>query len=147
LLFCLLTVFRVAVIPPHHLHPILVNFTASLVPVSLACDLLGRFFKRESLLSTGYWTAFFAAIATPLTAMAGMLWRVQVVELVPHAPLHTHMILGLSLVGLILLLAIWRWLFFSRKQTPTLLYLTFAAIIVAGLMIQGNLGGKMAFGP
>ena len=36
------------------LHPILVNFTTALVPVSVASDLLGRFFKVESLRNTGW---------------------------------------------------------------------------------------------
>ncbi|HUZ07075.1 MAG TPA: hypothetical protein VMV89_06255, partial [Candidatus Paceibacterota bacterium] len=36
------------------LHPILVNFTAALVPVSVASDFIGRFCKAESLRSTGW---------------------------------------------------------------------------------------------
>ena len=50
------------------LHPILVNFTAALVPVSVGSDLLCRSFKREPLRQTGWWTLLYATAITPFTA-------------------------------------------------------------------------------
>jgi hypothetical protein len=38
----------------HHIHPILVNFTAALVPISLGSDILGHAFHGESLRSTDF---------------------------------------------------------------------------------------------
>lgn len=51
-------------LPP--LHPILVNFTAALVPASFVSDVLGRFLRRESLRSAAWWMLLYAAIITPL---------------------------------------------------------------------------------
>ena len=56
------------------LHPILVNFTAALIPVSVASDIIGRFLKNESLRSTAWWTLFYATLITPFTAITGWLF-------------------------------------------------------------------------
>jgi uncharacterized membrane protein len=56
------------------LHPILVNFTAALVPVSVASDFIGRLCKIESLRNTGWWTLFYATVVTPFTAITGWLF-------------------------------------------------------------------------
>src|SRR4051812_9647620 len=55
----------------YKLHPILVNFTAALVPVSVGSDILGRIFGKQTLRDTGWWTCCFAAVITPFTAIAG----------------------------------------------------------------------------
>ena len=39
----------------NHVHPVLVHFTTALLPVSLVCDLAGKYLKRESLTAAG-WT-------------------------------------------------------------------------------------------
>jgi len=56
------------------LHPILVNFTAALVPVSVASDYLAGYFKNQSLRETAWRTLLYAAIITPLTALDGWLY-------------------------------------------------------------------------
>ena len=56
------------------LHPILVNFTVALVPVSLASDCVGRFIKSESFRHTAWWTLFYATAVTPFTAITGWLF-------------------------------------------------------------------------
>ena len=53
------------------LHPILVNFTAALVPVSVASDFIGRFIQSESFRHTAWWTLFYATAFTPLTVITG----------------------------------------------------------------------------
>src|SRR5262245_26273528 len=85
-------------LPP--LHPILVNFTAALVPASLASDLLGRFLKRESFFAAGFWTLVYAAAVTPLTAIAGWLWLRGMGDM-GHSEMATHQWLG-SAIALVL---------------------------------------------
>ena len=58
----------------YKVHPILVNFTAALVPVSVGSDVLGWVFGKQSLRDTGWWTLCFAAVITPFTAIAGWLF-------------------------------------------------------------------------
>jgi uncharacterized membrane protein len=52
------------------IHPILVNFTAARIPVSLVSDLLGRNLARQMRRATDWWTLCFAAIIPPFTAIA-----------------------------------------------------------------------------
>ena len=58
----------------YKIHPILVNFTAALIPVSLVSDILGKSLAKQTLRDTGWWTLFFGAIITPFTAITGWLF-------------------------------------------------------------------------
>ena len=110
------------------LHPILVNFTEALVPVSLASDLIGRMFKHEPLRHTGWWTLFFATLITPLTAITGWLFW-----------------MGSGLALLLFGLCAWRWKLHQRQRWPGVAYFIVGAIFVAALTYQGHLGGEQVF--
>ncbi len=58
-----------------NIHPILVNFTAALIPASIASDLLGKVLRRQSFGDAAWWMLFYAALITPLTALTGWLWK------------------------------------------------------------------------
>src|SRR3954463_10962659 len=128
---------------PEHLHPILVNFTAALVPTSFASDVAGRIFKKQSLHHAGWWTLLYATCITPLTGLAGLWWKRAVADAVPPQLLRTHQWLGISLAVALVVLCSWRWRIHRRDELPSLPYLALAAIAVAGLILQGELGGKM----
>ena len=130
---------------PPPLHPILVNFTAALVPVSFLCDVLGRWLKRESLLAAGWWTLLFGAVATPLTALSGWLWLRDMGD-VEHGEMVIHKWLGTALALLFVVLAYWRWRFHRSAFRPSGAYLTVVGLLVAALVVQGHLGGMMSFG-
>ncbi len=131
-------------LPP--LHPILVNFTAALVPASFISDVLGRLLRKQSLTSAGWWMLLYATIITPFTALAGWLWLRQmggmdVSEMVIHKWLGTA--LAFVFVGLVF----WRWRIHRRaERAPSWTYLICAALVVAALTVQGHLGGSMSFG-
>jgi uncharacterized membrane protein len=146
--------FFVAALPPlsiphspDHIHPILVNFTAALVPVSFFCDLVGRASRRQSLTDAGWWTLLVAACVTPFTGLAGLMWKKSVAEMVPADVLRMHQWLGITLAVLLILLAIWRGRIHARSLAPSAGYLVLALIVVAALAYQGSLGGEMVFGP
>jgi len=130
----------------HHIHPILVNFTAALVPSSLGSDLMGRVSKRISLSHAGWWMIAIAAIVTPLTAAAGLLWKKDVQAVTPPTLLHLHMWLGIGISVFLILLAIWRGAIHSRDQFASTSYLTVALLLMGALVYQASLGGLMAFG-
>jgi uncharacterized membrane protein len=134
-------------IPWEHLHPIFVNFTAALVPTSVACDVFGKWTKKESLKSAAWWTMFFAALITPLTVFAGWFWKNSLpATALPDDIIFVHQWLGTLLVLLFVIQTVWRgWLFFKEQET-SYIYLSLAFIILAALMYQGSLGGKMVFG-
>ncbi len=131
----------------HHIHPILVNFTAALVPVSFASDVFGRITKNESFRGAAWWALVYAAIATPLTAMAGWFWKSSLeAGTLPEGLIVIHQWLGSLLAVLFIVQVIWRRQFYLRGESPNLAYLAFAALVVAALMYQGSLGGTMMFG-
>jgi len=130
-----------------HLHPILVHFTTALLPVSVFSDVVGKFTDRYSFTPAAWWMLLYGTIATPLTALAGWMWAIDVEGSGgAGSTLTTHKWLGISLVIGFLLLAIWRGRVFLLEKKPSTIYLAFAAIVVAALMYQGYLGGKMTMG-
>jgi uncharacterized membrane protein len=129
-----------------HIHPILVNFTAALVPASWASDVAGRLTRRRSLHNGGWWMLLYAAILTPFTALAGLEWKKSVSDAVPPALLRMHQFLGVSLAVALCLLALWRWRLHTRQCPPTNSYLLFTSVVVLALIYQGSIGGAMLFG-
>jgi uncharacterized membrane protein len=125
------------------LHPILVNFTAALVPVSVASDFIGRFLKLESLRSTGWWTLFYATLVTPFTAITGWLFWMSDDSGVTGMTIHKW--LGTSLAVLLFGLFAWRWRSYKRQQWPTTGYFVIGAVFIVALAYQGHLGGEQVF--
>jgi plastocyanin/uncharacterized membrane protein len=131
---------------PQELHPILVNFTAALLPLAFLSDVLGIFAKRRSLNTAAFWLTFYAALITPLTAIAGWWWKHAVGPDLPARIILIHQWLGTSAVFLFAILVFWRWKFYKRDVPPSLAYLALAALAVLALIYQGSLGGRMVFG-
>lgn len=134
-------------IPWHHAHPILVNFTAGLIPTSVMSDLLGRVSGKGSLSSAAWWMLLFATLLTPATALTGWFWK----QTLPSAALpadliQIHQWLGSALAILFVIMTLWRARMYFREEIPSIVYLIFAALAVGLLAIQGNLGGTMVFG-
>lgn len=131
---------------PEHIHPILVNFTAALVPTSFGSDVLGKVFRKQSLHDAAWWMLAFAAAITPLTAIAGLTWKKSLGDALPAATIQTHQWLGISLALIFIVLALWRWSIHSHRQSPGFFYLALAFLTVVALTYQGTLGGAMVFG-
>ena len=131
---------------PQELHPILVNFTAALLPLAFLSDLLGRWLKRASLHNAAAWMVLYAAIITPLTGLAGWWWKSKLAGSLPANVIAVHQWLGTSLALIFIVLAIWRWRIYKQNAVPGLGYLAFAALSVLALIYQGSLGGLMVFG-
>jgi len=125
------------------LHPILVDFTAALVPVSVAADLAGRLRKDESLRNTAWWTLLFATVITPFTAITGWLFWMGDDNGVTGMTIHKW--LGTGLVVLLFGLFAWRRNLYQQKQWASTAYLIGGTILVAALIIQGYLGGTQVF--
>jgi plastocyanin/uncharacterized membrane protein len=131
---------------PEEIHPILVNFTAALLPLAFLSDLLGRIFRRQGLHTTGLWMMVYEGAITPLTAIAGWWWRSSGADQLPAKLIMLHQWLGTAAALLFIVLAAWRWRFHRRGLPPSWTYLVFAFVAVLGLIYQGSLGGAMVFG-
>src|SRR5437763_1170354 len=75
---------------PEEFHPILVNFTAALLPLALLSDILGRVSRRQSFHHAGWWMVFYAAVVTPLTAVAGWWWKLTQGSALPAKLIALH---------------------------------------------------------
>jgi uncharacterized membrane protein len=127
----------------YKVHPILVNFTAALIPVSLMSDILGWKLAKASLRDTGWWTLCFAAIITPATALSGWLFWMDDDDGVAGMTIHRW--LGTALIVVVLVLAGWRWSYFKDNRWPSVLYFLGTLALVAALVYQGHLGGEQSF--
>lgn len=125
------------------LHPVLVNFTAALIPVSFFSDLVGRVFKSESLRSTGWWTMLYALLVTPFTIVTG--WLFWMTDDNGAAGMAIHKWLGTAFIVPLVAVFLWRWSLHRRKAWPPLGYFVILAIVVAALAYQGHLGGTQVF--
>ena len=133
-----------AFVTSQKLHPVLVNFTAALVPVSVGADVAARLLKKESLRGTAWWTLFVAACVTPLTAAAGWLFWMDDDNGVTAMTIHKW--LGTGLAVLLMGLVLWRWRAFRKDRWPSLAYLIVGVMVVGALVYQGRLGGDQSFG-
>ena len=129
-----------------NIHPILVNFTAALIPVSVLSDVSGKLLRRESLRHAAWWTLLFAAAVTPFTALAGWFWKRSIEAALSAELIAVHQWLGIWLAFAFPVLLIWRWRLQRRGESPGLAYLTTAALTLVTLVYQGHVGGSMAFG-
>lgn len=125
------------------LHPILVNFTAALVPVSVASDAAARLRRDESLRYTAWWTLLCAATITPVTALTG--WLFWMPDDNGAAGMNVHKWLGTALAVLLVALFVWRLRLQRQGQWATVSYLLAGAVIIAALVVQGYLGGQQVF--
>ena len=130
---------------PPPLHPILVNFTAALLPVSVLSDVLGVVLRKESLKSAGWWMLLYAAAVTPLTAIAGWLWMRSMGDM-DHPEMTAHKWLGTALAVAFVAVALWRWRIYRNGNKPNALYLVAVGVVALALVVQGHLGGTMSFG-
>lgn len=133
-----------AFVTAYKVHPILVNFTAALVPVSIFSDILGRLTRRESLKPVAWWTLLFAAVITPFTAIAGWLFWMDDDAGVRGMIIHKWLGTGFAVVLIFLML--WRGHFHRKARWPNIVYLLVMLMALAALIYQGRLGGDQSFG-
>jgi plastocyanin/uncharacterized membrane protein len=131
---------------PQQFHPILVNFTAALLPLAFLSDLLGRLLRRQTLHNAAWWMLLYSAILTPFTAAAGWWWKHSVGSDLPTRLITVHQWLGTFAAFAFVALALWRGSLHRRNLPPTAPYLCTAALLVLALVYQGSLGGSMVFG-
>lgn len=129
------------------IHAALNDLPPALLPISVLFDLLGIFFKRESLKAAAFWTLVVGVLGTGAAIVSGLVAEdaVQHSEQA-HAIMETHETLALIVAGIFALLAVWRiarrgvW---SEKEQP--IALTAGVIGVAILVYAASLGGKLVF--
>lgn len=132
---------------PLPFHPILVNFTAALIPMSFLFDILGAARSNASFRSTAWRLLLCGAVITPLTAAAGWWWWFAGREAhADHWQMPVHQWLGTGISIVVIPIAVWRARLHRTDRRPTLPYALAAAAVLAAMVLQGELGGSMSFG-
>lgn len=130
-------------LPP--LHPMLVHFPAALLPVSVVCDVLGRFTRRASLAHAAWWMLLFAAIASPLAAASGWLWLFDM-DGMEGALISVHQWIGTILPLLLIALAVWRYRVYAQETVVSVAYLAAGLVMLLAMVVQGHVGATLTFG-
>jgi uncharacterized membrane protein len=128
------------------LHPALIHFPIALVSFSFVTDLLGRIFNRSTLRSAAAWTLLGALIGGAAAAASGYLDMTHdaLGETARYVDFHED--IGWILVGAVVVLTLWRWLVYVRKDRPPGMIYLIGALLVMGLtLFQGWYGGEMVY--
>jgi len=119
--------------PP--LHPAFVHFPIALVVFSFITDLLGRLFGWASLRAAGFWCLIGALIFGGIAAVTGYFDFTRDslgAETARYADFHQD--IGYILVGAVVVLTVWRWLVYARRDiSPGYLYLVAALLVRVGM--------------
>ena len=123
-------------------HPALVHFPLTLLPVSIGADLLGRLTGSETLQEIGRATMPFAVAAAAVAGAAGLVAQQEVkAEGEALDALITHRNINLTMVGIGALLAAWR----VKQEQPSAAYLALGLAGLGALTYSAYLGGHMVY--
>ncbi len=120
-----------------------VNFTAALIPVSLGSDLLGRILRKPSLQAVGLWGILYGTLATPITAYLGLRWMNQLGR--HDRGMVIHEWLGFSMVGVMIVLSLWRIRLYRHKRPASAPNLFILVALFGSAAFQGHTGAVMSF--
>jgi uncharacterized membrane protein len=121
-------------------HPSLVHFPLTLLPLSVGADLLGRMTGSDTLRSLARTTMPLAAATAAVAAAFGLVAQEEVNATgEAHDMLVTHRNLNLAMVGTAM--AVWR----SKHDEPTGGYLALGLAGLAAMTYTAYLGGHMVY--
>lgn len=123
-------------------HPALVHFPLTLLPLSIGADLLGRLTGSEALLNLGRRTMPLAVASALAAGAAGLMAQTEVeADGEALAMLKTHRTLNLGLVTVAAAMAAYR----AGKERPSAAYLGVGIAGLAALTYSAYLGGAMVY--
>lgn len=126
----------------HEVHPALVHYPLTLLPLSIGADLLGRVTGNETLLDLGRRTMPLAAASGLVAGVAGVMAQTEVeADGDALAALKTHRTLNLGLVAVAGVMAVIR----SRSERPSAAYLGLGLAGIAALAYSAYLGGTIVY--
>lgn len=124
------------------IHPSLVHYPITLLPLAIGADALGRATGNEALLEAGRWAMMLAAGSAAVAAVFGLVAQQEVnAEGEALDTLITHRNLNLVAVGAATGLAARRW---SQKK-PSAGYLALGLASIGLVAVSAYLGGHMVY--
>ena len=131
--------------PP--LHPAFVHFPIALVVFSFLTDALGRFSNKTSLRAAAFWSLIGALVFGAITAAAGYYDMIRLRGVLGDTFRYVdfHMDVGFILVGAVVVLTAWRFIYARRDRSPGFPYLIAALLVMGLVLFQGWYGGEMVY--
>ncbi|MGY6276928.1 DUF2231 domain-containing protein [Methylomonas sp. MgM2] len=128
-------------------HPLFVHYPIALLSLFFLIDLLGSMAGRSEWRRAAGWFLYFGVLFTGATVALGLAAAASI----PHGGdvheiMERHEQLGISLLLLALVLAVWRWAAGGRiNGAANILYLILSAILFGLLLLTADLGGLMVY--
>ncbi len=129
------------------IHPILVHFPIALLLTSFVADAAYFFTSMETLRDAGWWMLAASAASGVPTVLAGLFdMRRALLKADVHERVHRHMWVGITLLGVIVTLAGWRWTYYVHPgQALPMLYLDASFLAVMLAAFRAWLGGELVY--
>ena len=131
--------------PP--LHPAFVHFPIALVVFSFLADVLGRISNKASLRAAAFWSLIAALAFGAITATTGYYDMIRLRGVLGDTFRYVdfHMDVGFILVGAVVVLTAWRFIYARRDRSPGFPYLIAALLVMGLVLFQGWYGGEMVY--
>ncbi len=124
------------------MHPALVHFPLTLLPVAVGTDTIGAITRNRRLYEVGRWSIVGAALATAVAGVFGLVAQEAVdVDEEGRSILKTHRSLNLGLFGALAAMSIIR----ARRREPRLGYLIAGLGAFTVAVFSAYLGGKLVY--
>lgn len=130
-----------------NIHPMVVHFPIALLSSFLALEILSQILKIESLKTGASWMLYIGTLGACAAVLAGFR-AASIVEHeeVTHAIMETHEHLALAVLGLAIILSVWRILSRGKfKGVLWLVYLALAFLMVGVMSFTADYGGLMVY--
>lgn len=130
-----------------NVHPILVHFPIALLSAFLIMEVLSLALGKDSLHTAASWMLYLGTAGAAAAVAAGLIAERSIAHGdTVHAVIERHELLGLSVLGLALVLSIWRLICRARFSQMGMALHLFVAIVMVGMMVFGaDLGGLMVY--
>ena len=130
-----------------NVHPVLVHFPIALIFMAVLCDLIGIIFKKNPFIFTANILTAFAALGAIAAVTSGLLAEDSVWHPgAAHELLEAHETVGLIFLGIVIVLAIFRFAVGERIYGSLSWIALIVGIIGAGVVSYGAyLGGEMVY--
>ncbi|HUQ81668.1 MAG TPA: DUF2231 domain-containing protein [Gemmatimonadaceae bacterium] len=123
-------------------HPSIVHFPLTLLPLSVGADLIGQMTGSRKLRAFAKMTMPLAAVSAAVAAAAGLVAQEEVNATgEAHDMLVTHRNMNLGLVATAAAMAVWR----AKRDKPTPAYLALGLLGLASMTYTAYLGGHMVY--
>jgi len=130
-----------------NIHPLIVHFPIALIIVIFILDFLGALVRNKSLFSAANILTIFAAAAAVVAVISGLMAEESVWH--PdqaHELLELHETIGLAVLGLTLILLIFRPVV-KKKKSRSLGWIAVLISLAAAILVgyEGYLGGEIVY--